>query len=107
MRARSGLRAVTAVVLLASVLTACAAGSGDGGGTATGGGEPGTSAPGGYMSGGPATGTADGTDGSAAAATTLQVAQTDLGPILVDGNVGGVWFVVGPDGRPITTSPSK
>ena len=185
MRARSGLRAVSAVVLLGSVLTACAAGGGDGGGTATGGGEPGTSAPGGYMSGGPATWTADGTDGSAAAATTLEVAQTDLGQILVDGkgmtlyvytndspgtstcegdclvawpplkgtptagqgidssmlgttrrsdgtvqamyddrplyywqndsapgdttgqNVGGVWFVVGPDGRPITTAPSK
>lgn len=168
MRARDGLRALTTAVLLGSLLTACGGGGG-----------------GGYMPGAPSTGTTDGNDGSAAAATTLGVADTDLGTILVDGkgmtlyvytndspdrstcegeclvawpplegaptagkgvnssmlgttersdgtvqatydhrplyywqndtapgdttgqNVGGVWFVVGPDGRPVTTAPSK
>jgi predicted lipoprotein with Yx(FWY)xxD motif len=183
MHARTGLKALTAAVLLGSLLTACGGGGGTAGGgaTATGGDTSGTSAPGGYMSGGSATGT----DGSAAAATTLGVANSSLGQILVDGkgmtlyvytndtpdkstcegdclvawpplkgaptagqgvdksllgttkrsdgtvqatydhrplyhwqndnapgdttgqNVGGVWFVVGHDGKPIMTSPSK
>ena len=180
---------MTAVVLRGSVLTACGDGGGgeaaDGGQAATGGETAGTSAPGGDMYGGPATGTADATDGSATAATTLGVAETDLGQILVDGrgmtlymftkdspgtstcegdclvawpplkgeptagqgvdesllgttersdgtvqatyndwplyywqndtapgdttgqNVNGVWFVLGPDGEPIMTAPSK
>jgi predicted lipoprotein with Yx(FWY)xxD motif len=189
MRARTGLRALTTAVLLGSLITACGGGGGGdaagGGATATGGETPGTSAPGGYMSGGPTTGTADGSDGSAAMATTLGVADTDLGKILVDGkgmtlymftkdspgtstcegdclvawpplkgtptagqgvdksllgttersdgtvqatyndwplyywqndtapgdttgqNVNEVWFVLGPDGEPIMTAPSK
>jgi predicted lipoprotein with Yx(FWY)xxD motif len=82
MSARAGLRAVTAVVLLGGVLAACSGGGG--GETATGGGGAGTSAPG-MESSAPATGTADGTDGSAAEATMLGLADTDLGQILVDG----------------------
>ncbi len=82
MGARAGLRVVTAVVLLGGVLAACS--NDGGGGAATGGGGYGASAPG-TTSSAPATGTADGTDGSAAAATTLGLADTDLGQILVDG----------------------
>lgn len=83
MSARAGLRAVTAVVLLGGALAAC---SDDGGGeTATGGGGTGTSAPGEETPTAPATGTADETDGSAGAATTLGLADTDLGEIVVDG----------------------
>jgi predicted lipoprotein with Yx(FWY)xxD motif len=83
MSARAGLRVVTAVVLLGGVLAACS--DGGGGETATGGGGAGTSAPGMETPSAPATGTADGTDGSAAGATTLGLADTDLGEILVDG----------------------
>ncbi|GAA4287040.1 hypothetical protein [Georgenia daeguensis] len=89
MSARAGLRAVTAVVLLGGVLAACSddggGGTAGGGDTATGDGTTGTSAPGGDMYGAPSTGTADATDGSADAATTLGLADTDLGEIVVDG----------------------
>ena len=90
MSARASLRVVAAVVLLGGALAACAdddggGGAAGGGGTATGGGTAGSSAPGGDMYGAPATGTADGTDGSAAEATALAVADTDLGEMVVDG----------------------